>query len=210
MNIIQDNWRRLTFNVMAMLPTASVLQKYHQLQQYQEFKELDSIENVDANNIMRYIILYYDPGSQIRELYNEIGKQKFEAAKLAGFELDGDHFEPEVEEILYSENEVANKAIIRYLRILKNAKYSQLMIYTDSLYSELQRLRNAGGRTKETIENIDKLESRVAELTREFLSGDMSRGLVYSLYSTMEAEELNITPEEIAVLHDPFKQLLDE
>lgn len=193
----------MTFNV-ADVNEDDIFDRFPALSSYPEYETLRAAHPEDAGKIMKYIILYYDPGSPINSLSDEVGKNKTEAAKLAGFLMMKNKFARDDEKLLTGGDKVVNSAIIRYLRNLKSTKYSRLMMYTDALYGELEKLKNNDGDTMKTTLAIDELERRIEALKLDFLSGDISDGLVFDLYSHLESDELGITPEEVAVTINPF------
>uniref|UniRef100_A0A6M3J0S9 Uncharacterized protein n=1 Tax=viral metagenome TaxID=1070528 RepID=A0A6M3J0S9_9ZZZZ len=205
-----SDWENLTFNIMSLSDKETVIDKFKEIGRYPDIKNLYS-ENADADKYMRYIILFYDIGSQLRIIYQDTGRRKYEAAILAGFRLNAKNkFTGSVEKSIYGFDPLTNKAIISYLRIIKNPTYAQLAIFQDSFYIESQKLKNPNEKTKDVIQNIIKLRSEIESLTKEFLSGDTSQKLIYDIYESIEEENLLLKPEDVAKKLSHNKKVANE
>ncbi len=193
-----SDWGNLTFNVMSLSEKDIVIEKFPEIARYSDILNLYE-SNKEANLLMRYIILFYDIGSQLKTVFLDVGRRKYEAAILAGFKLNSKgKFNSSIERAIYSFDSEVNKAIISYLRIIKNPTHAQLVVFQDSFYIESQKLKNPEEKTKDVIQNIIKLRTEIEMLTKEFLSGDNSHKLVYDLYESIEEEGLLLRPEDVA------------
>jgi hypothetical protein len=172
------------------------------LEEYDEFKQQFGVEKQKA---IAYIILVYDLKTQLRKEYPFFNQRKVVAAELAGFPKKKDgKFTTEYENILIGKNERINKAISKYIRLFYNPKYLYLVYYWSILSLEHENINNKKESSdfKNTIANIEKLESKIESLEEYLYGGKDERDVVQALYEEVEKENLRLKPENIA-LEDP-------
>src|SRR6056297_406141 len=170
---------------------------------YPEFRDFDknirADQKLSKNKVIRYIVYMYDMNSPLQEM-NGITSRRNRAAELAGWEKKDDRFGKSVEDILMCRISHVNKMIIRYARIQKDSDWATLVTYEDSLYTQLDALRNnsEGKETKDILQNIEELRKSITNLKRVMLEGDDNSNLTHDLYDTIENESLEFRPEDIA------------
>jgi hypothetical protein len=170
-----------------------------------EFKNISKLRCTDS--ILKYIVFFYDKGSPLFIDEDDILKRKFRAATLAGFEKNEDgKFDEETNDILDCQNKEVNKAILRYLKIINNHKWSKLCIFQDAYYSELERLQTVSletdeGKIKkaEIMRNLKTMEDELKDLVSDITNQDTNQKLIQQLYDLAAGDNtLNLRPEDFA------------
>lgn len=172
------------------------------LNMYEEFANAD--KEFDFDTLLRYIVLAFDINSPIRYVYKTILEQRVKAALIAGFTINkAGKFPKYVEEMLLCENPNVNRIIVRYISIINNEDYSTLVVYSEALRKQQEKIL-AGDinqeKTKDMIANVNTLKNSIKEL-KETLLGE-SHDLQRTLYHFVSSDNLGISPEEVATLYD--------
>jgi hypothetical protein len=178
----------------------NALEKYPVLKKYPEF----NIERKDFNKILRYISFMYDSKTPLHVITN-VSARKVEAATLAGFEKNAaGRFSEDIELVLSCNDSEVVSMIMRYIRMHKNADFSQFVVYDESYHRQLEKMftddvSNAE-KTKDFFQNTNNLKKEIVNLSSILLNQDTSKGLVDSFYDSVEEEQLMIRPELMAKL----------
>jgi hypothetical protein len=158
------------------------------------------------------IVLLYSVGTPL--ILNH-GKAKVTAAEYFGYKTAGENILNEtINVLLNGENDEFNRMVHAYCKNQNDIKWMQLCAYWDALDIYLARFRVGGAdkdKAKDLLDIIDKLSSRIDELTNEFLNRDTSPQLKQKVVSEVRRHSLhNWTPEgqaELAQLGvDIFKE----
>ena len=174
--------------------TPDYIEAYPALNKYPEFnKKTRAKLPCDFNMIFKYIVLFYTPRTPLMQI-TDVSERKEAAANLAGLDT----------EKLFDNDEV-NELIIRYLRIVKNYKWSKLLLWTEGFWNQGRKLLSGktetGERTEKLLSTIDDLEIRIEKTLAEFLSNDPSEKLKTDVLQAIEEELLpsqTLKPEVIA------------
>jgi len=177
------------------------------LESYDEFKP---DFGVPKQEFITYMILCYDLNTQLRKEVPYFNQRKIIAAELAGFKQNKDStFKEDYENILIGENDLANEAISKYIRLFASPTYISLVYYWSILTSEFSNITASKSKDyKATIENISKLEVKINECTKILYGGDEVTNIRRTLYESVERENLKIRPEDIAYAED-IDQLIE-
>lgn len=174
--------------------------KKFKLSIYPEFAEsVPEKYKLSTNKVLRYIVYMYDKYSPLHKMTEIMGK-KFAAADLAGFVRKSGKFGANVERMMLCDIPSINKMIVRYCRLQKDSDWSVRVAYEDSLYSQLEAIRNSqeGKDVKDIIANTDTLRDKISTLDKILLEGDDNENLKFDIYDTIENETLELKPEDIA------------
>ena len=160
---------------------------------------------VDKEKVLLFITYCYHPKSELSGIVNTI-ERRFKAAELSDFPKKKNKFVND--DIILGKNGIVNKMIIAYLKLFRNPSYSELKVYYDMFYSELENLKNSDETEIDTVDdkkkkadtrakinsNIKLYSGKISELQYEFLSEDNSRELLSDLYDELLSEGLTSAP----------------
>lgn len=179
----------------------SILDKYPILKLFPEFnKEIDPL--LDKEQIIKYIMLLYQPNTPLKAI-TTIAERKLQAALLAGYRLDNKtkRFSSRVESVISCDDADVNDMIIKMGMLTLDFVYSDLMMYEDANFKNDQKIL-AGGtakeKTKELLDNRQKLRESIKDCKKEFLNQDTNTNLIETLYNYVNADFIGISPEDIA------------
>jgi hypothetical protein len=172
------------------------------LESYDEFKEDFGIEK---SKVISYIILAYDLNTQLRKEVPYFNQRKIISAELSGFVKNKDgKFKDEYEKVLIGNNDKVNLAISKYIRLFASPKYLSLVYYWSILSAEFENVTkvNDSKDFKNTIANIEKLETKINECIEFLFGGNEVTDIRQALYESVEKENLKLRPENIAMAGD--------
>ena len=183
---------------MAYLYNPDDLDKLKELPQFKvDLPELDAV--------LKYTILMYDFGSELRRTYTDSVKRKKEAARRANFKLTRTGaMTGYTQEILLGLNKGVNELILSYLKLFNNPwilKYAAAWSLMDAEILDSQNLSERTPKERETISNnIEKLTDRIDECEKHIFEGLESDMLRNQLFADMEKDkEVRLRPELVAV-----------
>lgn len=152
------------------------------------------------DNILRYVILVYDPKSLL--VYNErdLNFRKGVAADLAGFDMQDTGF---MEDIYNCAHPYITELIIRYLqRFCKSREWAAICALESAFWESIRKVIEpiSGKNSKEELENVQKKSTikceinddiqRLEGLYKKFLGED--EGLLQSANNRIRPESLSI------------------
>ena len=204
----QRDFVSLTFNVM----TPEIVPHNHVF-----FKERPcysaKIKGIDMDTLIKYICLFYDPKSPLRNKLSDHIERKKAAAELAGFEIQNEAFSPEVVDMMYCITPKSNECITEYLRGLMAPDWAFICAGWESYYKILEEIQGeatflgtaSGAKTTADIAKIraaltgeaNKMAADLTERQMAFLARDESPYLHKHLFSLIDKERKlpKITPE---------------
>lgn len=168
-----------------------------------EYVEFNTpVRGLEANKILRYVILMYDRNSELREEYPNIHQRKAIAAQLAGFSLNKNRKFPEViEEMLLGKIKEVNIMIVKYILLYPDPDALALEVYYEMIVrqSTLTMGKIADPREyKDILANTENLRKKISELTQSVFGGDELNSIKRELYGMIEEKRTAIRPEDIA------------
>jgi hypothetical protein len=181
---------------------------------YPEFREdLGDLDKIRIN-IIRYIILFYDMNTELKDLYTDFWKRRGIAAKLAGFKRKNKKFDESVKDLILGYNDKVNAMIIRYLLCFSNPDYIDLMNTWDIYMKQsMQAMRIDDQTSAEKIKvinvNLTTLNKKIKEKTELVFGGKENRKLEELLYYHLEKERIEYSPESVVRTED-MKDLFDD
>ena len=154
--------------------------------------------------VYRYILLLYDPNSEIARMQADWFKKKNEACLFAGFKLskstDGNlRFDKRVDEMVYGKNKGITDMIVEFLAWVNNHKWNYTVFLYETMINFLRE--SIGGNTsakvskeyRELYNDFYKLSNEVGhvhEETEEFAA---------RFYWKIEEARLSNRPEDMAI-----------
>lgn len=193
---LDSDYTSLLFNVQAVKSNEDYRDIFPELHLNTEFS-LKLPSDIDRNMVIRYIIYCYDKNSPHRSRYKDLLTRKVHAAMDAGFELDAGKFNKHVEDILHCRNIQTNEMIIAYCKLHNSLGYRHLVLM-ENLYCNRERdvmLNQSSIKIKE----LQEVREGFDEAYKSFVAEENSKGLVKSLYESMNREKIALSPEDIAI-----------
>ena len=156
------------------------------------------IPNVNKKKLFGYLVLMYDPNSELRRTISVLPHRKMMAALAAGFALNPktNKFSDEVENALSGANMDVNRmaaeleVIIGGLDILAHSAYTRIFI-------ELVAASNNKDKAKDLVPLIAKVRNEIDILEKKILGGDEVSLMKKALYLSSRKVGLNIRMEDI-------------
>ena len=165
---------------------------------------------IDLYKFIDYIILLHDINSPLKQEFPftnitegiNYPRRKFEAAKLAGFNLVVNKkrekvFEKNVEDMLLGNIDYINTAIVRYIFLFGSPAFAGLAAFEAILFQKVKESFSGTGSDKKDVEAIKMLYKDISDLTNTIYGGKETAEATKALYSFIEQERLNIFPEDI-------------
>ena len=119
------------------------------------------IPNVNKKKLFGYLVLMYDPNSELRRTISVLPHRKMMAALAAGFSLNPktNKFSEEVEVVLSGGNTDANHMIAELCMIVGGLDFTALSAY-QRIFVELIAASNNKDKAKDLIPLIAKVRTR--------------------------------------------------
>jgi hypothetical protein len=160
-----------------------------------------SIPKVGDKKALTYLVLIYDPNSEVRERFPNHNQMKTIAAQIAEFPTktlpDGKvRFEDQYEDLMVGANKKFNAAVTHYIFKTFNIDFIEF-VHLKFQYEKLmfESFSSFDATTNNLIKDVKK---RLLEAEKAFFSGEeKSVELREALYEKAEDEKLNLMPEEV-------------
>jgi len=172
---------------------------------YKEFMVDPWQYDVPRHVILTYVVLMYDPGSELIEQVPNYWQRKRIAAQMAGFPVmrSGERagmFGLQEESILLGQSDTINRMCIRYCLLFHDVEYMTLVSYMELFIQETMRVMelNDTKDSKAIIGNVDTLNVKIRELSALVFGGREAEDMKKELYKSVISEMLVIRPELIA------------
>jgi hypothetical protein len=138
--------------------------------------------SIPPENIIKYIVSCYDPGSDIvREHKMRWMVKKREAAKLSGLLFMHSMNPQEIDSILYCKNDVINRLIIKYITLFNDRDLMMYAIYNEVLINQSRQLMgfdfDKPSDVAKAKENIEAIQSDILKIEERLFSGGDVREL---------------------------------
>jgi hypothetical protein len=194
MEFTPDDFKRLMFNVFEADMSKSFLTQFPELKLYSEF-EKKLAPPLDTNKIIKYIAYVYDKNSPYRVKYKDITQRKVRAIIDAGYELEGKTFNKEVEDVLQGRNHKVADMIVAFIKLHCNVGYAHVVLL-EAMYFQIMKEVLLGQVAK--ITDLQKTKEAYEEAMNDVLQNDQDKGLMKSLYKSINNDKLRLSPEDIA------------
>lgn len=166
------------------------------LEKYPEFR----FKIKDKEKFINFMILMYDPKSDIRRDYPDLLTRKREVAKIVGFKIGENHrFPDHIEEVLLGDNHEYNVAMIRFAQMHGIPDYDVLVVTREMLARELTSAIEARDpKARAQIQkNMDVDLIKIEELENRIFTGIPLQKERESLYHVIEKFRVP-RPENVA------------
>jgi hypothetical protein len=193
-----DKYSKLYIPVHEIPHDEKILDSYAAIfdrKRYPEF--FCPLDGLNINNVLRYIVLLYDPHTPFDEIII-LPERKMHAAIEAGFTIGKNgRFPLEVEKMITGANQEINAMIFRYLYISCTPKVNHQKTLMEFVY--LMQVGIAGGDYKDTyFKNMTEATSLLTKYAEEMLKGDTHTQTIEHYYRALAAEPIELRPEDIA------------
>lgn len=204
MSYEKREFEKLKFRVdLVDVPSYEPTQSFPEIRFYPEFMQKEYLASVPSHYYGRtfaYIVYAYDPTSPFVRYNSNILKRKKDAAKYV---FTSEKNVTYIENLILNENDSVNRMISRFLRILKNSNWETLVSYQETLRVQLEMLRKGKDLDEKAAETLIKtttsLRREIEILEKDFLVNDDNYNLRSVLYDIVETEDLDLTPERVAI-----------
>lgn len=201
MGFVEEDFSRLKIPVHKIPVGAPDIFKHAPtLSVYPEFKA-KIVSSIDLSIVLRYLGVMYQDGSPFLSISN-LQKRKVEAAKWAGFppSQDGKGFKKEYMDIIRGKYKPVNRMIIRMCRVQRNTDFSKLLVFEEAYSRELEKLLALNVKDADKIRKAcNSFQADIDETSKHFLLDDDSDGNIETLLDEIENEQLELSPEQIAM-----------
>ena len=172
---------------------------------YPEFDLKPWVYDISRRVALTYIVLMYDPKSDLIDQCPNYWQRKRIAAEIAGFPIEktGDrkgYFSPQSEALLLGESDTFNRMCIRYCLLFHDVDYISLVSYMELFIQETMKIMegNTEKDSKVLIQNIDSLNEKIRIISDKVFGGDEANALRKELYKSVLSEMIVLRPELIA------------
>lgn len=212
MEFTPDDFKRMMFNVYEADMDKPLQSQFPELNLYEEFsKRLPP--PLEKNKVIKWICYVYDKNSPYRVKYKDLTQRKVRAMIDAGHDLEGNTFPPEVEDVILGKYPTVADMIVAYCKLHLDVEYSHLVLL-EAMYFKLMRDVFLGNQAK--INDLQKIKEDYANAINTVISNDQSKGVLQSLYKSINNDKLKLSPEDIALsikdqgVQQTIKELDDE
>lgn len=194
MEFTPDDFKRMMFNVFEADMSKTFLDQFPELKLYSEF-EKKLAAPLNTNKVIKYIAYVYDKNSPYRVKYKDITQRKVRAIIDAGYELEGKTFNKEVEDVLQGRNHKVADMIVAFIKLHCNVGYAHVVLL-EAMYFQIMKEVLLGQSAK--ITDLQKTKEAYEEAMNDVLQHDQDKGLMKSLYKSINNDKLRLSPEDIA------------
>ena len=153
--------------------------------------------HVTTGDVFRYIVLVYDKDSPFPKKESDLNKVKTFCAKYCGFRLTrSGEWDPAMQSIMAGRHEVANRMIVKFLKLQHNDKFAFLVGLREQFYGNLVKMMTGdieGADMKKMVEIEKAMGALKIQISQhdEYISEN-----IFKYYN--ESEEMP-TPEYMAI-----------
>jgi hypothetical protein len=194
MEFSPDDFSRMMLPVHNADMSKSFISQFPELKLYEEFGK-NLITPLETNRIIKYICFVYDKNSPYRIKFKDITQRKVNAILDCGYELEGERFHRDVEDVLQGKNPKVTDMIVAFVKLHYDIGYTHLVILEDMYYRVMKDVFQ-GISTK--IGDLQNTKKAYEDAMGEILQNDQDKGVMKSLYKSMYNDRLKLRPEDIA------------
>jgi hypothetical protein len=153
--------------------------------------------------IIKYIVACYDKESPIVNAYKKRWSvKKKESALLAGLPQDvNGRFDDNVDSLIFCQNEIINRVILRYLYLLHDRDWQTYVIYNEmNIHQSVELIKfnfQQPAHARAAKENLDTLNKDIEALEYKIFSGEETKKLRDMLYEEASNMLNDLRPERI-------------
>lgn len=185
----------LMFNIHRADPSVDYRDIFPELRMFPEFSApIDP--KLDRQTILRYVIYAYDKNSPFRSKYKDLLARKVNAMLFAGYDMVDGKFPSHIEDVLECRNFKTNEMILGYCKLHYSISYRHLVL-CEAMYQNKER-EVMLNQTSIKMTELNAVRDAYEKAQNEFLQGENSKGVIKSLYASINRERLALAPEDIA------------
>jgi len=183
------------------------IKKLESLKQYEEIAKVPMV--VKGENLYTYLLLAYDINSDIIKEHPIRGQQKYEAARLAGFKIQNNQFDKNIEEYFVNEVYDFNKAIAKFVSLFGSPEWILWNIHSKNLENEFYNALK-GDTKKQSTENAIKIGEEIKNIQKSLFYEDDTKSLRKALYDFIaKPDNLMPTVENMVDMLEQFQSPLE-
>jgi hypothetical protein len=159
--------------------------------------------SLSAIQIVKYIVACYDKESPLVNAYKKRWSvKKKECAVLAGLPQDKNgRFDEDADNLIFCQNEVINRVILRYLYLIHDRDWQTYVIYNEmNIHQSVELIKynfQQPAHAKSAKENLDTLNKDIEALEYKIFSGEETKKLKDMLYEEASNMLNDLRPEKI-------------
>lgn len=184
----------------------SVFTIYPELARQPEFKA-SPLHGLDNKMVMQYIFCMYDKKTPYRLEYPNSIQRKLEIAKDVGFEMDGNKFVEDVDNMIRGKNIRVQRKITAFIRLLHDYQWTYHIALEENYYNLLHNIMSGKSAKMNELNNIKSQLENSLEMLK---NSDDSMQLTYEILEVMDEEREVLRPERVAEMmadgEDPFPE----
>jgi hypothetical protein len=151
----------------------------------------------ERNQVITYIMFVYDKNSPYRRRIKDAEKRKQVCAVIAGFDITGAGFGEPAQAMMLNLVPEINIMIVEYVRHLREHKFSYLISLEHLYHQEMKKIFEG---EKVKIEDLEKIEKKLDEISQELLGDDKDAEIRKDLFNIEYYRQVLLRPEAIAQL----------
>ena len=165
----------------------------------------DNLKSLQTVQIIKYIVCCYDKESPLVDAYKKRWSvKKRESAIFAQLpQKENTHFSEDADNVIFCQNEVINRIILRYTYLLHDRLWQTYVIYNEMYLHQSEELIRYDFQNpthaKAAKENLDTLNKDIEELEYKIFSGEETKKMKDLLYEEATNIFNDLRPERIAV-----------
>lgn len=201
MRFDEEMFTGMRYKIFGMPGDQSVFSVYPELAQRKEMhikppkaKSWDT-EYITGDQILRYIIYLYDPGSPLGGIDN-LEERKEEALELSGIDMTAtNRYGKYMDMVIGGTLPEFNNAVIAFLRIVKMPLWSTMKAAEKLFYYKLQQVEDPNSRVK--MRDVTTSRKELDQLVDEYFAGATSESLIEKFYDYINQEDVEISVEDV-------------
>lgn len=205
MNFAEEDYEQMAYPIYGLSPKESVLKLFPELSRIPEFKKGIGVEKDKA---VRFIIYMFDPQSPLSTADNAQGQCTYKALELSGFALEEKGYHQGIEDMVEFKDENFVAMVIAFLRSFYSIEWSNFKVQERIYYDLVKQAfkdpsKTDSNKMSQAVTNLGK--SRV-----EFLKNSNNKRLIELVYQQAYRENLEISPELIALKRSEGKEIFPD
>ena len=208
------DYKLMRFNPMGADKSKTLLENFPDLARFKSFSSFSGIYGKEADKVVKYLILCYDPNSPAVRQIPDIFKRKAWCGYTAGFDSDKETtvFTERYYKIMNCEVEAVNLAILDFCSIFGSLTYTSLVAGTEAIFRKQRTMSEIVLDDKKTVLDLEKtrgelwkqiqvMQKDLQALELQYLT-ERNTYLVADLYRLVNEEvykRLSLTPERRAM-----------
>jgi hypothetical protein len=209
-----NDYKLMRFNPMGTDKTKTMLDNFPSLARFLSFGKLNGTYGKDADKVVKYILLCYDPNSPAVTQIPDIFRRKSWCGYAAGFDTDKETtvFTERYYKAINCEIQEVNLAILDFCSLFGSLTYTSLVAGSEAIFRKQRTMSEIVDDDKKTVLDLEKtrgelwkqiqaMQKDLQALELQYLT-ERNTYLVADLYRLVNEEvykRLSLTPERRAM-----------